>query len=290
MLDERPSRTAYRVALRRAAHQVFDDPVIFRDPFALRLLGLSADRLGPTDLRAPNRPSSQSLRAFLVARSLFAEEALATAFTGDGVTQYVLLGAGLDTFAQRNPHPALRVFEVDHPATQRWKQRLLQEAGLSLNATHVPVDFERDDLEACLRHAGLRDDQPTMFAMLGVVPYLTGEAFAGTLAMLARRPSSTAVVMDYGLPRHALPPLEQLAFDSLAERVAQAGEPFRLWFTPETLSRQMDENGMRVMETLHPETVNERYFAERGSLLRVRGTGARMALVQSASGPFRSRA
>ncbi len=280
MQPETPSRTAYRVALRRAAHQIFDTPVVFRDPFALRILGLTPERLGPTDLRAPNRPSSQSLRAFLVARSMFAEESLAAAVRHAGVRQYVLLGAGLDTFALRNDNPDLRVFEVDHPATQRWKQRMLHEAGLVLprSATQVAVDFEQDNLERCLLQAGLDAAQPAVFAMLGVVPYLTAEAFASTLAMLGRRAAATSLVMDHGLPRQALPLEEQLAWDSLAQRVAQAGEPFRLAFSEQEIAAQLGGEGFHVGETLAPAALNERYFAQRGSPLRVRGTGARLLL------------
>ena len=280
MRDETPSRTAYRVALRRAAHQVFDDPVVFRDPYALRLLGLSADRLGPTDLRAPNRPSSQSLRAFLVARSLFAEESLAYAAKTHGVRQYVLLGAGLDTFSLRNNDPHLHVFEVDHPATQAWKQRLLREAGLDLpgTCTQVAVDFETDDLASRLDSCGLHPDKPAMFAMLGVVPYLTPAAFTATLAVLARRGGGSSLVLDYGLPRHVLPPMEQLAFDSLAERVAKAGEPFQLFFTEEEMAEQMNRAGLRVAEDLTPKEINERYFERRGSALRLRGTGVHLTL------------
>ncbi len=275
-----PSRTAYRVALRRAAHQVFDAPVIFRDPFALRILGLSAERLGPTDLRAPNRPSSQSLRAFLVARSLFAEESLAEAAAHHSVAQYVLLGAGLDTFALRNQNPNLHVFEVDHPATQAWKQRLLREAGLTLppTCTQVAVDFEVDALGRQMRTAGVHPAEPAMFALLGVVPYLTPEAFAATLAVLADRPAPTWLVMDYGLPEEALPPEEQRAFASLAERVAQAGEPFRLFFTEESIAAQLGAARFQVRESMTPKDLNLRYFEQRASPLRVQGTGVRLLL------------
>ena len=119
------SRTALRVALRRAAHQIHDEPLVFDDPVAVPILGpIHAEELRRTPLR-PDRPFSTSLRAFIVARSRLAEDNLGHAVT-DGVRQYVLLGAGLDTFAYRNPYPQLRVFEVDHPATQEWKRDLLQ--------------------------------------------------------------------------------------------------------------------------------------------------------------------
>src|SRR5437868_2095169 len=130
-----PSRTALRVALRRAAHQLFDArPLVFEDPLAVRILGPHAEELhrtpGRNEAYRP-RPHSISLRAFLVARSRYAEDLLARA-VHSGVGQYVILGAGLDTFAYRNPHPQLRVFEVDHPATQQWKRDLLAESGIAI--------------------------------------------------------------------------------------------------------------------------------------------------------------
>src|SRR5580698_11163590 len=115
METARPSRTALRVALRRAAHQLYDSPIVFDDPIAVPILGpeyLPEVHRPATKL---HKPFSVALRAFLVARSRYAEDLLAHA-VAHGVTQYVLLGAGLDTFAHRNPHRNLRVFEVDHPA------------------------------------------------------------------------------------------------------------------------------------------------------------------------------
>lgn len=280
-----PSRTAYRVALRRAAHQVFDEPVVFRDPYALPILGLTPGKLDGTDLRAPRRPSSSSLRAFLVARSLFAEEALAKFVRTQSGSQYVLLGAGLDTFALRNPYPGLRVFEVDHPSTQQWKRDLLRSGGLHLppTATLVGSDFEADDLCGSLLANGFDPSLPTLFAMLGVVPYLSLAAFQQTLAVIGSFSGPRALVMDYGLPREALPPDEQLAFKSLADRVAQAGEPFRLFFTGTEAAEHLRAAGLHVGEELLPAQMNARFFAGRGSALRVLGSGARLLLAQAGS-------
>ncbi len=122
--------SAWRVALRRAAHQLFDEPVVFRDTFAVRLLGeAGAEALRRTPA-AQKRVWSKSLRAFVVARSAYAESCVAAAY-GKGTRQYCLLGAGLDTFALRNPWAGLRVFELDQPAVQEWKQELAARAGLS---------------------------------------------------------------------------------------------------------------------------------------------------------------
>jgi methyltransferase (TIGR00027 family) len=258
-----PSRTALRVALRRAAHQIYDTPpLVFPDPLAVRILGGEhAEALRKTATKL-HKPFSVALRAFLVARSRYAEDNLAQAVQS-GVTQYVLLGAGLDTFAHRNPHPGLRVFEVDHPATQAWKQELLARAALDAppSLTFVPVDFEHQDLPERLLASGFDTTRPTFFAWLGVVPYLTLEAFRATVAFLAAQSPGSGVVLDYGLPRAALPPLEQLARDSMAARVQQFGEPFQLFFTPSELAAEFA--AFSRLEDLGTPELNARYFPNR---------------------------
>ncbi len=222
-----------------------------------------------------NKPFSVALRAFLVARSRFAEDCLAAA-CARGVRQYCLLGAGLDTFALRNTHTGLRVFEVDHPATQAWKRGLLERNGIAApESLHfVPVDFERQELGRELEAAGFERRAPALFAWLGVVPYLTPEAFRQTLRFIAEQPRGSGVVMDYGLPREALSPLEQLGRDSLASRVALAGEPFQLFFTPEQMRAELA--AFETVEDLGADALNHRYFAGRSDTLRVRGTAGRI--------------
>jgi len=131
MREARPSRTAYMVAMRRAAHQIFDNPKVFDDPIALAILGPGAEERLRSEPRFLNR-LGRAVRASMAARSRYAEDQLARAIES-GTRQYVILGAGLDTFAYRNPHPQpdLRVFEVDYPATQEWKRERLAAAGIS---------------------------------------------------------------------------------------------------------------------------------------------------------------
>jgi len=271
-----PSRTALRVALRRAAHQLYDaPPLVLDDPIAVKILGHDyAEDLRRTPQR-PDRPYSIGLRAFLVARSRYAEDLLAAA-VAHGVTQYVLLGAGLDTFAHRNPHPHLRVFEVDHPATQAWKRELLLKNNLPApkNLTYAPIDFEHHTLGEQLRSAGFDATAPAFFAWLGVVPYLTLPAFRATVAWIASLPRGTGVVLDYGQPRHALPPLEQLSHDSLTSRVAQAGEPFHLFFTPPEIAAEL--HAFSTIEDMGSQEINARYFARRTDALKLLGTAGRL--------------
>jgi methyltransferase (TIGR00027 family) len=276
MQSASPSRTALRVALRRAAHQLYDaQPLVLDDPIAVPILGDAyAEELRRTPTR-PDRPFSVGLRAFLVARSRYAEDNLAHA-GARGVAQYVLLGAGLDTFAHRSPYQLLRVFEVDHPATQEWKRDLLRNSDLPTpaNLTYTAVDFERESLPERLEATGFDSGAPAFFAWLGVVPYLTLAAFRSTVAFIGSLPARTGLVLDYGQPRSALPFLEQLAHDSLASRVQLAGEPFQLFFTPPEIAAEL--GAFRRLEDLGSSEINARYFSNRSDSLKLLGSAGRL--------------
>ncbi len=275
MEESTPSRTALRVALRRAAHQLYDLPVVFDDPMAVPILGKAYDEELRRTPRRADRPFSISLRAFLVVRSRYAEDNLKRAVAA-GVRQYVLLGAGLDTFAHRNATPQLRVFEVDHPNTQAWKRELLERNGIATPAglTYVPVDFESQSLAERLQASGFDRNVPAFFAWLGVVPYLTLPAFRATRQFIEGQAAGSGVVFDYARPRATLPPLEQLAYDSLASRVQSAGEPFQLAFTVEEIATEL--SGFRSVEDIGSVEMNARYFQGRTDQLAVRGTAGRV--------------
>lgn len=275
MQESKPSRTALRVAIRRAMHQLKDKPVVFHDPVAVPLLGeRHADDLWQA-MSGREHAFLVALRAFLVARSRFAEDNLARAVK-QGLRQYVLLGAGLDTFAYRNPYPGLRVFEVDHPATQGWKRELLEAGGITATEelTFVPVDFEHQSLATELELAGFDASAPAFFAWLGVVPYLTREAFRATLSYIAGQTAGSGVVLDYGLPRQALPFIERMGHDALRARVAKAGEPFQLFFTPAEMAAELAAFPAR--EDLGSTEINARYFAGRQDELCARGSAGRI--------------
>jgi methyltransferase (TIGR00027 family) len=268
------SKTALRVALRRAAHQLHDSPLVFDDPLAVAILGESyASELERTPLRA-DRPFSVALRAFLVARSRYAEDTLRRA-VDSGIAQYVLLGAGLDTFAYRNPYPHLRVFEVDHPATQLWKRQLLQSSRIAVpeSLTYTPVDFERQSISEQLRETGFDDQTPAFFSWLGVVPYLTYDAFRAVIGFVSAQAHGSGIVLDYGQPPSVLSPLERLAHQSLASRVEQAGEPFQLFFTPGEIATELA--AFRDIEDVGSAEINERYFGGRSDQLAMRGAAGR---------------
>ncbi len=276
MHQNRPSTTAWAVALRRAAHQLIDDPLVLDDPLALQIVGRAAvqDSIGKENMQGDlYQKFSRSLRAAVVARSRLAEDLLAAA-VGAGLRQYVVLGAGLDTFAHRNPYAGLRVFEVDHPATQGWKKSLLQAAGIISppSLTFVPVDFERESLSQRLIDSGFDPTAPAFFSWLGVVPYLTLEAFRQTISFLGALPKSTLVACDYATDPADLGIPERMAFNLLAKRVKAAGEPFRLMIRPAQMHEELRAAGFAKPETLTSAQINERYFAGRADELRILGT------------------
>ena len=252
--------------MRRAAHQVLDDdPKVLHDPLAVSIVGRENLDTGDSSV-------SRSMRAFMVARSRYAEDQLAAA-VAKGVRQYVVLGAGLDTFAYRNPFADLRVFEVDHPATQAWKRDQLQAGGIAIpeRFAFVAVDFEKQTLNAELVAAGFTISQPAFFSWLGVTPYLSREAFQGTLHFIAAMPTGSGVAFDFAVERSALGFMERMALDELARRVASAGEPFQLFFDPRMLAEELEGMGFSGVERLSSSEINSRYFANRSDKLRVRG-------------------
>lgn len=271
----RASQTAFSVARRRAIHQVLDEPPILYDPIAIQLLGGRFEY----DREQEMQPFARVFRAFMAMRSRYAEDRLAQA-AAQGITQYVVLGAGLDTFAYRNPFQQLRVFEVDFPATQEWKRSMLAEAAISVPAglTYVPLDFEHHTLAEGLAEAGFDAKAPAFFSWLGVVPYLTLEAFRSTLETISRLPQGTGVSFDYGVPRRTLSLRGQAAFDALSARVASSGEPFRLFFTPGELNAEFQRAGFDRIEQHGSDELNALYFNNRADGLQLPSTGmGRMA-------------
>jgi methyltransferase (TIGR00027 family) len=265
MQPGQPSRTALGAAGLRAAHQVLDGAAIFSDPLALRILGADADAL-VREAEAETDPFRQRLRWFIAIRSRIAEDALAAAVQR-GVRQLVVLGAGLDTYAYRAPSSQnLRIFEVDHPATQAWKRERLAEADIPLPASlaFVPVDFERETLAAGLAAAGFDSTQQTFFSWLGVVPYLTDEAIFATLGTIAGLPGGAHVVFDYvNPPASVTEPGRRAAHEALAARVAAIGESIRNHFDSDALHVRLQALGFRDVEDFGWAEIAARFFPGR---------------------------
>ncbi|GJJ01444.1 S-adenosyl-L-methionine-dependent methyltransferase [Duganella rhizosphaerae] len=270
------SRSALMVAMLRAAHQLIDTPLVFDDPLALSVIGPDHEA---TVRAAPEKFDTgvvRVLRAAMAVRSRFAEDELAQALR-DGVRQYVLLGAGLDTYAYRNPVADLRVFEVDHPATQRWKRGLLEQTGVAAPASmsYVPVDFERDDLAEALTAAGCRLDQPVFFSWLGVTLYLTNDAVFDTLAFVAGLPPGSGIVFDYGVVPELLNPMERMGMAYCAKKYEAEGEPWISFFAPEVLACELRALGFGDVSDHGADQLRLRYLASRNDGLRL-GGGTRL--------------
>jgi methyltransferase (TIGR00027 family) len=277
--EGQPSRSALMVARLRAAHQLLDIPPIFDDPLALPVLGPQDCVEVQSNARAYDAGFSRILRAAMAVRSRFAEDELARAVAA-GVRQYVVLGAGLDTFACRRQHDAaLKVFEVDHPATQAWKRGLLAASSISVpDSLHfVPVDFERDALADALRAAGCRLDQPVFFSWLGVTLYLSEPAILDTLRLVASLPAGSGIVFDYGVRPDLLDTLERAGVEYFARRYAEQGEPWLSFFDPAALCERLRELGFSKVQDFGRDALESRYFAGRNDHLRL-GGGTRLML------------
>lgn len=261
MQTGQPSRTALGAARLRAAHQVMDKASILVDPLAIRILG---DDIEVSLDHARTHTSGPRMRWFIASRSRIAEDALNLAVDA-GATQLVVLGAGLDTLAYRTPLAArLRIFEVDHPATQARKREMLAAAAIAVPETlsFVAVDFERETLSESLEAAGFKSDERCFFSWLGVVPYLTEAAILSTLGFMARLPGGAEVVFDYVNPAASIPAAGRTAHQALAARVAAAGERFQSYLDTTSLCEKMRAAGFRHVDDIGPAELAARFFPE----------------------------
>ena len=230
-----PSVTALMAAAARAAHLIVDDePRIFADPLAGRLLGDRAEELISYHTLHATHPVLSGARVQVTCRSRYTEEALARAVAA-GVAQYVILGAGLDSFAYRGGLAArVRVFEVDHPASQQVKRAALATAGIHVpdNLTFVPADLAADSLAGCLAEAGFDTSAPAVFGWLGVTMYLTLDAIAETMSAIAALAPGSELIADYMLTEDARDEAGALYGEHVAQASAERGEPWLSCFTP----------------------------------------------------------
>jgi methyltransferase (TIGR00027 family) len=174
-----------------------------------------------------------------------------------------VLGAGLDTYAYRGAERAkLQIFEVDHPATQAWKQERLAAIDVTpdANVHYAPVDFENERIADGLARAGFDPKQRTFFFWLGVVPYLTRTAIDASWTLIAGNPGGGEVIFDYAISRDAMLPEERAMFDALTARVAAAGEPFLTWFNPATLPDELRAAGFAAISDLTIGEILAKHF------------------------------
>ncbi len=270
MTTSDPDPTAVRVALWRALHVEHDpSPHVLTDELGLALADPGADWRRRPDM---DPDGTRSFRASIVARARFLEDLVATE-ADRGVAQYVILGAGLDTFAQRRPELAsrLRVFEIDRPGPQAWKQRRLGELGLGIPAwlRFVPVDFEAGGswLEA-LAAAGFDPRSPAVIASTGVSMYLSREANAATLREVATVASGSTFAMTFLLPFELGDPATRPGVERARDGARASGTPFVSFFTPPQILDLAREAGFREVRHVSADLLAERYFAGREDGLR----------------------
>lgn len=268
MADRQPSRTALGVAFLRAAHQLLDsEPRILDDSVIVSLIGHAGVQRIADLPQSAQTAAARGLRAHVVLRSRFAEDRLQLAVRR-GVAQYVLLGAGYDTFAYRQPDWArpLRIFEIDQPATQTDKKARLAGAGVAIpaNVHFADVDFERESLRQGLVRHGISLDEPTFFSWLGVTMYLTEQAIDAVLETVAEFPVGSEIVLTFS-PRPGQD--DPAAGPTLAERAAEAGEPWISYFEPEEIEQKLRRFGFSTVEFLTPDESRQRYFRDRADEL-----------------------
>ncbi len=264
-----PEHTAVRVALWRALHVLIDAPPhVFSDEVGSRLVGEEGWQ-GRPDM---NPDFSRGMRASIVGRARFIEDLL-EAEIATGATQYVILGAGLDTFAQRRPDLAsrLRVFEVDQPGPQAWKRQRLADLGIPAAdwLRFVPVDLESgESWWQKLISAGFDPKKPTVVVSTGVSMYLTKEANIATLEQLAKLAHGSTFAMTFMLALDLLEPKERSSLEFVMDRARQAGTPFVSLFQPDELLGMAKKAGFKNAQYVSGEDLYQRYFAGRPDGLR----------------------
>lgn len=284
MKQERHSETARNTAVARAAHLLMDDePAILNDTLAAGLTGLAGSdgvlqaveaivaEVAPAVGEAWARALYDAYRSLVVIRSRYAEDMLAQA-VARGVRQYVILGAGLDSFALRQPAWAreLRIFEVDHPATQAWKRQRLQGMGQAEpgNLRWVAVDFERASLSSRLAANGFDARRPAFFSWLGVTQYLSQDAILSTLGTVSRGPAGTEVVLEYFPRPDSMDAETRLLFDVIAATAARRGEPVVSTFDPGHLAHRVAALGFKRVSDFGPQQAHAAYLRGRNDRLR----------------------
>jgi len=281
---ERPSQTAMNTAIARAAHLWMDEqPQILHDGLAAALVGLQKpqairqavdailDEVAPLTGKTRAQDLYAAYRAFVVIRSRYTEDALAQA-VARGVRQYVILGAGLDSFALRRPAWAddLRIFEVDHPATQQWKRNRLAELDSPIRSApcFVGVDFESTTLSTALAAAGFDAGAPTFFSWLGVTQYLTPTSIFDVLRYVAGTAGGSEIVFEYTPPRSSMDAESAFFLDVIAAAAAARGEPLVSSFDPAHLVHRVAALGFHRLTDFGPRQAHATYLVGRTDALR----------------------
>jgi methyltransferase (TIGR00027 family) len=288
-MNNRLSYTALTAAIMRGTHIRLDgEPKVFRDELALRLCGIGA--IASFFVAAIRMRFSKKIkaalepmpfmewgrygRAIMVMRSRHTEDLLIQSIDR-GIRQFVILGAGLDSFAYRRHDLAaiVNTFEVDHPASQQWKQRRLRKLGVALppTLTFVPIDFETQTLTDSLRKSGFLLAKPAFLSWLGVTQYISREAVRGMLSEIADLAPGTEIVFTYVMPQTLLSSEDRRIFANCATPAAARGEPWITFFDPAEIDSLLREIGFDQVVDFSPDEANARYFSGRSDGLRLPG-------------------
>jgi methyltransferase (TIGR00027 family) len=269
-------RTAEGAAAGRAAHRLYTNPVVFDDPWAIDLISpatrfIVRSRLLHHFLIARKMKPFRNVLATSLASFRYTEERV-DAGVESGIAQYVIIGAGLDSFALRRRDLAdrLRVFEVDHPATQRLKrERIARVGSVPKNLEFAPVDFEVESIAQALSPTSFDSSQPALVSWLNTTPYLTSDAIFATLSALTDvlAPGSE-LVFNYAVTREFLDPADIAGFDFLSNHVKSEGEPWRSAFNPDVFPGEVEALGYRLVEQFTMSELGDRYFQNRSDGLR----------------------
>ncbi|HEY6648711.1 MAG TPA: class I SAM-dependent methyltransferase [Mycobacterium sp.] len=263
-----PDSTAVRTALWRALHVELDaPPLVLDDTIGMQLADPDPDWRSRGDMHPDG---TRAFRASIVARARYLDDLVAE-HAAAGVGQYVILGAGLDTFAQRHPDVAVRIFEVDQPGTQEWKRRRLTEIGYppGENLRFVPVDFESGEaFPDALRANGFDGDRPAVVSSTGVSMYLTKEATEATLRQVAAWAAGSVLAMTFMLPLDLVDVSERQMQESVEAAAAGSGTPFISHYAPGEMTDMCRAAGFSAVQHVSPEDLTARYFAGRTDGLR----------------------
>jgi methyltransferase (TIGR00027 family) len=272
-----PKPSAVTVARQRAAHQLLDRPLVLDDPVALAILGPDEEQSLRDNLDKFNHPTSIGMRSSVVIRSRLADDLWEEALER-GTRQYVVLGAGLDTSAYRRPNAPGRIFEVDLPDMQQWKQARLRETGIAVPTSlrFAAVDFESIDLAQGLAQAGFDASAPAVFSWLGVTMYLEEAAVADTLRFIAGCPKGSMVLFEFAVPLSSLPPIMRIAMEQMTAQFAERGEPWKSFFEAAALEGMLSTLGFSRSRVWTPEELNRRYLENRSDGLHLGATPTRL--------------
>ncbi len=273
MNNKPPSSTARATAAIRALHLLYVQPVVFDDPYALQFTSpvfrhVCQSRFFPWLLS--RRTISEPLRpisAQLLSRAKYTEEKLEQA-VAKGISQYVIIGAGFDTFCLRRPEFAsgLRIFEIDHPATQQIKRNRLMEImdAIPEGVEFLAIDLEQRTVADALTNSTFLKDEKAFFSWLGTIPYLSEDAVFTVLRDLAAFAAyGSEIVFDYLIPMSQMKPEERQALGKVMRIIERWGEPVKSYFDPDTFPSEVSRLGYHIFENQSPTEQNQKYFSNR---------------------------